>query len=49
MTTRLDNGRRVWKDMGYFMTGFLIVSGLALPVALFVAEIVRCPVARGAL
>jgi hypothetical protein len=32
----------VWKDMGYFLTGFLIVSGLALPIALYSATIVRC-------
>jgi hypothetical protein len=30
----LDGSGNVWKDMGYFITGFLIVSGLALPVAL---------------
>ncbi len=30
----LDGSGSVWKDMGYFITGFLIVSGLALPVAL---------------
>jgi hypothetical protein len=24
----------VWRDMGFFITGFLIVSGLALPIAL---------------
>lgn len=30
----LEGTGNVWRDMGYFITGFLIVSGLALPVAL---------------
>ena len=33
-----DGSGNVWRDMGYFLTGFLITSGLALPVALQQAD-----------
>ena len=36
--TDFDGSGSVWRDMGYFLTGFLIVSGLALPLALQQAD-----------
>ncbi len=33
-----DGSGNVWRDMGFFLTGFLIVSGLAPPLALQQAD-----------
>jgi len=36
----LDSASRNWQDTGYFLTGFLVVSGFGVPAVLTHAEII---------
>ncbi len=33
-----------WRDIGFFLTGILVVSGFALPIVLYHADIIRAVV-----